>query len=229
MAITPACHTDASPRGPLTPLIFFLAIPEHLHTFRITTMNVGRITLSALALAGAAAAINCADYNPAAPSHTPDSAVVASGLIGNVANGLLSCPALPARTTTQSIGSAGGTVSVGPHTLTIPPGALSSTKTIKAVIKSESAVRVHFEPAGLQFAKPAKLTMSYSHCGLLSSLAIRQIVYVKPDLSLLEHLLSLDNLLTRSVSTQIGHFSDYAVEQQSMSDHVIAWGPGAAR
>jgi hypothetical protein len=52
---------------------------------------------------------------------------------------------------------------------------------------------------------------------------------VKPDLSLLEHLLSLDNLLTRSVSAQIRHFSDYAVEQFSMSDHVIAWGPGAAR
>jgi hypothetical protein len=192
-------------------------------------MKVGRITLSAMALVGAVAAVNCGDYSPSAPTNAPDSAVVAAGLLGNIANGLMSCPALPAATTSKSIGSGGGTVTVGPHTLTIPAGALTTTKTIKAVLKSESAIRVHFEPEGLQFAKPVKLTMSYSHCGLLSSLAIRQIAYVRPNLSLLEHLLSLDNLLTRKVTTNIRHFSDYAVEEYSLSDHVINWGGGATR
>jgi len=90
--------------------------------------------------------------------------------------------------------------------------------------------RLHFEPDGLQFAKPATLTMSYSHCGLLSSLAVRQIAYVKTNLSLLEHLLSLDNVLTRKVSTKIEHFSDYAVEEYSLSsDHVVYWGGGTSR
>jgi hypothetical protein len=193
-------------------------------------MKFGRITLSAMVLVGAVAAVNCGDYNPSAPSTAPDSAVVAAGLLGGITSGLLSCPALPAASATKSIGTAGGTITVGPHTLVIPAGALSSTTTIKASIKQEKNIRVTFSPDGLQFAKPAVLTMSYAHCGLLSGLKLRRIVYVSPNLStILERLLSLDNIFSRKVTAPIKHFSDYAVEEYSLSDHVVNWGGGTSR
>jgi hypothetical protein len=231
MAVTVSGHRAGSPRECLTDLILCPTSARTLSIFLsgVQAMKVGRITLSAMALVGAVAAVNCGDYSPSAPSNTPDSAVVAAGLLGSLTGGLLSCPSLPAATTSKVIGTGGGTISVGPHTLTIPAGALSASKTIKAVIKSEKAVRVHFEPDGLQFAKPATLTMSYQHCGLLSVLKLRRIVYVKSNLSVLETLLSLDNVLTKKVSTQLQHFSDYAVEEYSFSDHVINWGGGTSR
>ena len=193
-------------------------------------MKVGRFTLSAMLLVGAVAAVNCGDYSPSAPSTTPDSAVVAAGLLGSVTNGLMSCPALPASSTSKTIGTGGGTITVGPHSLVIPAGALAGNVTIKASIQSEKAIRVHFEPDGLKFAKPATLTMSYAHCGLINTLLLRRIDYVSPNLSVLEQLLSVDNLLARRVSAQLQHFSDYAVEEYSMSsDHVVYWGGGMSR
>lgn len=191
-------------------------------------MKAGRFTLSAMALMGAVVLANCGDSNPAAPVMQSDARVEA-GLLGTATNGLLACSPLASATTSKIIGTGGGTITVGPHTLAIPAGSLSGNVTIKAVLKSESANRVHFEPEGLQFAKGATLTMSYANCGLLSSLAVRQIAYVKPDLSLLNLLLSVDNLLTRKVSAQIQHFSDYAVEEFSLSDHAVYWGGGAER
>jgi hypothetical protein len=192
-------------------------------------MKVGRLTLSAMSLVGAVAAINCGDFSPSAPSHATDSTMVGAGLLGTTTNGLLSCSTLSASATSKTIGTAGGTITVGPHTLVIPPGALSKNVTIKASIKPEPATRVHFEPDGLQFGKPATLTMSYAHCGLINTLLLRRIVYVAPNLSILETLLSTDDLLNRRVKAQIQHFSDYAVEEYSFSDHAIAWGPGAAK
>ena len=108
-------------------------------------------------------------------------------------------------------------------------GSRASNVSIKATIQRESVNRVRLEPHGLQFKKEVTLTMSYANCGLLNSLSLRQIAYVKPNLSLLEHLLSFDNILARKVTAKLEHFSDYAVEEFSLSDHVIAWGPGASR
>jgi hypothetical protein len=196
-------------------------------------MKFGRLTMSALTLMGAVALVNCGDATPSAPASTSDSTNVQAGLLGDllggVTNGLLACSPIPSATTTKTIGTGGGTINIGPHTLVIPSGALSGNVSIKAVIKRENVNRVHFEPHGLQFRKDVTLTMSYANCGLLSGLALHQIAYVKPNLSLLGHLLSFDNLLQRKVSTRLEHFSDYAIEEFSFSDHVVYWGGGASR
>ncbi len=71
------------------------------------------------------------------------------------------------------------------------------------------AVVGRLQPAGLKFAKPATLTLSYSNC-LLPPLVMR-VVYTDEQLRVLELIPSLDLRLTRSVSGSIRHFSRYAV------------------
>src|SRR6267143_120476 len=86
---------------------------------------------------------------------------------------LVPCRPLPQQAVTQWIGPGGGRISVGPHTLLIPAGALTRTVAITAEIDSKSggvvgakgANAVRFKPK-LQFETPAYLTMSYAHCEL---------------------------------------------------------------
>ena len=187
-------------------------------------MKIARFAMSALALTATVVLLSCGDSSPV----SPPAAVVQRDLLGTltqtVNNTLLACTPLPAATTIQTIGSGGGTITVGPHKLVIPAGALSSPVTITGSIKSERVNRVHFEPDGLRFAKQATLTMSYANCGLLSSLTPHVIVYVSPDLKILSQLLSIDNLLNRTVSARLSHFSDYAVDDgDSFSDHSVWW------
>ncbi|HLZ44879.1 MAG TPA: hypothetical protein VKQ05_04300 [Gemmatimonadales bacterium] len=126
--------------------------------------------------------------------------------------GLLKCSDLPAATTTATIGSAGGMISAGPHTLVIPPGALSAPTQITMTIPTGLGVKaVKFQPEGLQFSKPAALTMSYANCSLLGNLLPKQIAYTTDNLSILSYLLSIDNLLAKKVTGQVNHFSDYVV------------------
>jgi hypothetical protein len=143
---------------------------------------------------------------PAAPN---------AGLIGDLLQptGLLQCSALPADVETRTIGPSGGTIQVGPHTLTIPPRALSQSVTITAEVgpPGKGTNTVHFEPEGLVFARPASLTMSYANCKLLGNLLPKRIAYVSNKLDVLYYLLSIDNLLSRKVTGQVDHFSDYAV------------------
>jgi len=194
-------------------------------------MKISRLTLSALLLTTTVVLWSCSDLSPSAP---PPAATVSPDLLGGLVGGLtttlnqtvntlLPCSRLDAATTTQTIGRAGGTIKVGPHTLVIPAGALSSPVTITATIKSEKINRVHFEPDGLQFARPATLTMSYANCSVVNVLLPHRILYVSPDLKILQSLLSLDNLLSKTVSANLNHFSDYVVDDSSFSDHAVAW------
>jgi hypothetical protein len=91
--------------------------------------------------------------------------------------GLLSCTPLPADSVTQVIGPAGGTINVGPHTFTVPAGALDSAVAITAVAPSDVVNRVVFQPSGLWFQQAA-MTMSYANCGVLGSWLPKQIAYV---------------------------------------------------
>ena len=68
---------------------------------------------------------------------------------------------------------------------------------------------VRFSPEGLTFAKPAKLTMSYSNCSPL--LLLKRVVYTNEGLRILELLPSLDNVKNKTVTGDIRHFSRYAV------------------
>jgi hypothetical protein len=125
--------------------------------------------------------------------------------------GLLTCTPLAYDSTTQVVGVWGGVISVGPHVLVIPFGALSAPTTITAVVRPDTVDAVHFEPQGLQFSRPAYLLMNYANCNLLGLLTPRQIAYTSDSLDVLEIEQSWDNPSTLIVTGQIRHFSEYAV------------------
>src|SRR3989449_7305704 len=158
-----------------------------------------------------AVALACSDRTPtsvpAAPA--PDASLIGS-LLG--ATGLLKCSNLPYASNTKTIGPLGGTISAGPHTLVIPPGALSANTSITMTAPTGLGVNaVKFQPAGLRFLTPAALSMSYANCSLLGKLLPKRIAYTDDNLNIISYLLSLDNLLSKYVTGKVNHFSDYVV------------------
>lgn len=136
------------------------------------------------------------------------------GLLGTgLGEGLLACTPLPYTQVQQTVGPSGGVIQIGPHTLTVPVGALDSAVVITAETPSESVNSVRFQPEGLLFAsgKPARLTMSYANCPLLGQLLPKKIVYTTDLLQILQSLLSLDDPLHQRVSADVAHFSRYAI------------------
>jgi hypothetical protein len=132
--------------------------------------------------------------------------------LGGLVNGLLACRPLPADSTRQLIGPAGGTIRVGPHTLVFPRGAVPAPITISAVAPSATVNSVILSPHGLQFTGPRpQLTMSYANCSLLPRLLPHRIAYTNDLLAILEVLNSVDNLFRSQVSAPLDHFSRYAV------------------
>ena len=166
--------------------------------------------LTAVLLVSLAAVLSCLpDRSPTAPAVPPPNASLLGGLLQ--ATGLLQCSPLPYASTTKVIGPAGGTIQVGPHTLIIPPGALSQNVTITAEAPSARVNSVRFTPQGQRFTVPAVLTMSYSNCNLLGKLLPKEIAYTDDNLNILSYLISLDNLLSKKVTGKLDHFSRYAV------------------
>ncbi|HYT82722.1 MAG TPA: hypothetical protein VEK86_04680 [Gemmatimonadales bacterium] len=136
----------------------------------------------------------CTDRAPisSALELAPPQASLIGGLLGAV--GLLQCTDLSYASATQTIRSAGGTIRVGPHTLTVPAGALASPVAITGEIVTGRGVNaVDFPPDGLRFARSASLTMSYANCNLLGKLLPKRIAYTTDELEILSYLLSLDN------------------------------------
>ncbi|MCI0689998.1 MAG: hypothetical protein L0Y54_22605 [Sporichthyaceae bacterium] len=154
---------------------------------------------------------------PTAPSNAPEPSLLlgsSGGLLGTgVGTGLLSCTPLPYARTEQVVGPAGGTIVVGPHRLVVPAGALAEPVLITAEAPSDSVASVRLLPHGLTFAagRPARLTLSYANCSLLGQLLPKRVVYTTDLLEILEWLLSIDEPLARRVSTNLDHFSRYAV------------------
>jgi hypothetical protein len=134
------------------------------------------------------------------------------GLLGTgLGATLLACPPQTEVRVQKNIGPQGGTIQIGPHTLVVPPEALSTTVTIAAVAPSDHVVSVRFAPEGLRFARPARLTLSYAHCPVLPRLLPKRIAYTNELLAILELLVSLDDLVRQRVSADLDHFSRYAV------------------
>jgi hypothetical protein len=155
--------------------------------------------------------VYCGDGPTAPPvaQTTPDASLL-GGLLRPL--GLLQCSDLPYASTTQTIGPLGGRISAGPHTLVIPPGALDEPTTITMTQPTGDGVNaVRFAPEGLQFERPAALTMSYSNCNLLGRLLPKRIAYTTERLQILYYLLSLDNIFSKRVTGRVDHFSDYVV------------------
>jgi hypothetical protein len=124
---------------------------------------------------------------------------------------LLQCDPLPADTATQTIGPAGGVITVGPHRLVVPSDALSQEVQITAIMPSDTLARVQLLPEGLAFSRSANLEMSYEHCHAAWIPLPRRIVYLDLESNVLEILESLTDFFDRKVSTRLDHFSDYAV------------------
>jgi hypothetical protein len=122
---------------------------------------------------------------------------------------LLSCSPQPYVSKTQTVGVAGGVIVVGTHRLVIPPGALRQPVTIRAEQVTARVNSVRFHPEGLEFERPAALTLSYANCSPL--LILKRVVYTNELLRILELLPSLDNRRDKTVTGVIRHFSRYAV------------------
>ena len=168
-------------------------------------MKATRLIVVALCVSLAA----CTDHTPTAAPQAPQADLVGS-LVGST--GLLKCSDLPAAQTTVMIGAQGGLISAGPHTLTIPAGALSEPTSITMTLVTGRGVNgVKFEPEGLHFSRPATLSMDYANCDLLGKVLPKRIAYTSNDLAIKYFLLSLDNILAKRVTGQVYHFSDYVV------------------
>jgi hypothetical protein len=178
------------------------------------TRLISTMFLGLLLVAGT----SCTTDSPSGPTENamvPEMGLLDnSGLLGTrLLKGLLYCSPLPAASSSKTIGLQGGTIAVGPHSIYFPPGALSRPVTITAHVVSDSVNSVRLLPEGLQFAKgrPARLTLSYANCSLLGRVLPKKIVYTNERLSILDVLLSVDNLFNRTVSADLEHFSRYAV------------------
>jgi hypothetical protein len=194
-------------------------------TFLMKTIRFRVAALATLAVVALSTVAACGrqDAPTAAPTDTAATAVVFTpeqqqllGGIGELVGGILSKPnlgLLPCSSpnfgsSTKTIGRAGGVITVGPHSLIIPPNALDKNVTIKATAPKGGRIEVRFEPHGLKFRYGSALTLSYKHC-LLPPLAPR-IVYVDSKGRILENIPSL-GILKSTVTGKIDHFSGYAV------------------
>ena len=150
-------------------------------------------------------------------SSTPSESVqeqppVQAGLV----KGLLfaNCPNAPSFDVRKNIGTAGGTLNMGPHTLVIPAGALSRTVEIRAKSSNSGPGKgngIEFRPEGLRFSKAVRLTISTANCSGLGLLNLPLIVYTDDLWNILELQLSVPNLFEKEVTGFVTHFSRYAV------------------
>lgn len=123
---------------------------------------------------------------------------------------LLYCAPLQYASNVKVIGPSGGEMSIGPHKLSIPKGALAATVVITGEMPVSLAVSVRLSPHGLRFLVPASLTLDYDHCKRPSILSER-VAYVDELFNVLEWPSSQDDLKYAKVHARIDHFSRYAV------------------
>lgn len=175
-------------------------------------MKPTRLLLFTLLAGATLAALSCRDSSPlglGSRGLAPQADVLDPPPLPS---GLLWCSPLPYDSVTQTIGPEGGMLRVGPHTLTVPPGALGDTVSITAVAPSDTVNRVQFQPEGLTFADHADLTMSYANCDLLGLNLPLRIAHTSDDLlTILEYLKSVTNPPSQTVTGRLEHFSTYAV------------------
>ncbi len=168
-----------------------------------------RLLRAALLGVGALLVVSCSE--PTSP--TPQAGLLDGDLFGDLRQltGLMQCTPLPYDSVTQTIGPEGGVIQVGPHTFTVPVGALDTAVTITAVTPSDTVNRIQFQPEGLVFNGYTTLRMSYANCSILSVLQPKRIAYVGADLGILDYVPSLDNVFTQTVRGKLIHFSEYAL------------------
>jgi hypothetical protein len=183
---------------------------------------------SIVALALAAIVLpSCADdvapTGPVAPvAITPDASLLGglvgtvegvvgtvTDVVGNVLNlGFTECPTERTQSGSAWIGSAGGTVKVGPHRLEVPRGALNKTVRISGVAPEGDYAQITFEPEGLKFKRPTTLVMSYDGCRI-EELPQLRIVFVNDSFEIIEVLPTTTNSRDETATSNLDHFSRY--------------------
>jgi hypothetical protein len=131
---------------------------------------------------------------------------------------LLQCSPLPYDADVKIVGREGGVLRVGPHTLTIPSGALREPTVITAEAEVGFVRTVKFSPHGLKFDRPAKLDLSYVGCRT-SATDRPTISYIDGELTILEWL-NTTVLSGDVVRGDVWHFSRYAA---SRSIYATSW------
>jgi hypothetical protein len=118
------------------------------------------------------------------------------------------CSPLKYAAESQIIGPEGGEIDLGAHKLAIPAGALAEPTVITAEIPVSTVAAVKFSPHGLQFAKPAVLTLNYGHCSAPAGVA-ETAAYFDEDHNVLEW--PATTVHGRRAEVQIWHFSQYGM------------------
>ena len=178
-------------------------------------MNSRKLVLRSLVFAAMVSTLAvCSADTPAAPQPgAQPNAALLGDLTGTVDNLLkpLSCATPGYGSVTKTIGTAGGSLSVGPHKFVIPPNALSKSTAITMSAPKGNYIEVKFQPEGLVFRTETALTMSYRDCGIL--VLNPKVTYVDDNHNILEVVLSVPNLLGKTVTGKVKHFSGYAVSE----------------
>lgn len=125
---------------------------------------------------------------------------------------LSKCKPLAPHNVHRWIGPAGGTLTIGPHTLTVRPGALSQPVNIRAKIVGAKSVNVvELKPKGLVLQPPAVLTMSYANCDREGRTSPLSIAVVDDRFVIVDYLSSSDDPAAGTVTGDVPDFSNYAV------------------
>jgi hypothetical protein len=126
---------------------------------------------------------------------------------------LVQCKLQKPETIARRIGPDGGTIEIGPYTLTIPPGALPRRVTIVARIRGgESANVVEFKPNWVVFEQSASLSMSYATCDVDEDAeSALRIAVVDEQYQIVDYLPSTTDTSSQSVIAPVTLIRNYAV------------------
>ena len=155
---------------------------------------------SGLLLAGAALLMSCGSST--GPSVPPPA----------IAPEVALCSAQLYATTTQVIGTSGGSLKLGKNRFDIPPGALTVPVSITMEAVAGTARSVRFSPEGLIFnpLRLPKLKLDTKGCNLPHGMKLK-IAYTSESLQILDTLSSTTGVFSGTVDADLGHFSRYAV------------------
>lgn len=170
----------------------------------------------------ALATSNCGDRTATEPSGAMPAATPASVAVGPQHDtnarttrppDLVRCKTQKPETIARRIGPDGGTIEIGPYTLTIPPGALSRRVTIVARIRGgESGSVVEFKPNWLVFEQSASLSMSYAKCDVDDDAeSALRIAVVDDQYQIVDYLPSTTDPSSQSVIATVTQVRNYAV------------------
>ena len=166
--------------------------------------------------------------SPAIPANGAPSADLLGGLTGTLSStltlvtGVQRTTALPAAiTVTQTIGVAGGTLSIPAAgvTVTVPQGAVSAPTVMTMTARAGTLIAYDFAPHGIIFAKPLVFTqkLNGTNVSVLDTSLLQLGYYADPSQltnagGLVSELIGGSvNLLSWTFTSSIPHFSGYVM------------------